>query len=82
VSLTSTSLEDSILLDFAAACADLAEAKQAVRTEDTPAARVRLQACVALVDAVLDLGNASVRGQRRSTATLSAPEATGSSNTS
>jgi hypothetical protein len=59
VDLTAAGLEDSILLDFRTACADLAEAKQAVRARDTPAARARLQECVALVDAVLDLSNAT-----------------------
>jgi hypothetical protein len=59
VNLATTSLEDSILLDFRTACADLAEAKQAVRAKATPAARARLQECAALVDAILDLGNAA-----------------------
>jgi hypothetical protein len=59
VNLATTSLEDSILLDFRTACADLAEAKQAVRARDTPAARARLEECAALVDAVLDLSNAT-----------------------
>ena len=59
MNLTATGLEDSILLDFRTACADLAEAKRAVRAKDTPAARARLQECAARVDAILDLRNAA-----------------------
>ena len=44
VNLATTSLEDSIELDFATACADLAAAKRAMRARDTPAARARLGA--------------------------------------
>jgi hypothetical protein len=60
VHLATTSLEDSIRLDFAAACADLADARQAVRVKDSPAARARCHECAALVDAILDLENATV----------------------
>jgi hypothetical protein len=54
---TEQGLADDIRLDFELLCADLALAKEAVRTKDTPAARTRLTACRDLVDAVLDLSN-------------------------
>ena len=44
-------------LDFRMACADLARAKAALRTKDSPAARARLSECAAAVDAILDLSN-------------------------
>jgi hypothetical protein len=55
VNLTAPGRDDTLLRDFRAACADLAEAKQAVRAKDTAAARARLRECAARVDAILDL---------------------------
>jgi hypothetical protein len=63
VNATATCLDDSILLDFRTACADLAEAKLAVRIKDTPAARARVIRRGAAVDAILDLGNATTRAR-------------------
>ena len=60
---TATCLDDSILLDFRLACADLAEAKWALRVKDTPAARARVLRCAAAVDGILDLRNASARAR-------------------
>ena len=51
----SSARDDDIRLDFDLACAELALAKQAVRPKDTPADRARLGACMARVDAVLDV---------------------------
>ena len=59
MNLATTSLEDSIELDFATACADLAAAKRAMRARDTPAARARINRCAATIDAILDLSNAT-----------------------
>lgn len=59
MTLTATSLEASIELDFRTACANLAEAKRAVRIKDTPAARARVERCTSTIDAILDLGNAA-----------------------
>ena len=43
--------EDSIELDFFVACVELAEARQAARDADTPAARARPVGCADAVDA-------------------------------
>jgi hypothetical protein len=47
--------------DFELACAELAQAKLAVRTKDTPAARARLGRCAARVDEILDRSNDTAR---------------------
>lgn len=59
-----TDLDQSIELDFRLACADLAEAKRAVRVKDTPAARARVSRCADMVDSILDLGNAAFAARR------------------
>jgi hypothetical protein len=57
MSLTATNLGESIELDFRMACVDLARAKEALRVEDSPAARALVSRRAAVVDAILDLGN-------------------------
>jgi hypothetical protein len=52
-----TSPGADISLDFDMACADLTQAKRAVRAKDTPAARERVGRCAARVDAILDMSN-------------------------
>lgn len=59
MTMTATSLEASIELDFRTACAALAEAKRGMQIKDTPAARARVSRCAQTVDAILDLGNAA-----------------------
>ena len=63
MTMAGTTLRKNLVTDFSAACADLAEAKRAVRAKDTPAARARVLACAATVDAILDLGNDSAEGR-------------------
>ncbi|WP_448628124.1 hypothetical protein [Geodermatophilus sp. URMC 64] len=56
-SLDDVSLEDSIQLDFDLARLELAEAQRAARADDTPTARLRVAACRARVDDILDMWN-------------------------
>jgi hypothetical protein len=58
MNMAGTNLSESLKVDFGLACTDLAEARQAVRVKDTPAARARIIACTATLDAILDLTNA------------------------
>jgi hypothetical protein len=51
------SISENIRLEFDLACCDLLEAEAAVRVDDDPAARERLRACRAELDAVLDMWN-------------------------
>ena len=51
------SLENSIQLDFDLARVELADALRAVEAHDTPAARLRVAACRARVDDILDMWN-------------------------
>jgi hypothetical protein len=51
------SLEDSIQLDFDLARVELADARRAARSDDSPAALARVAACRALVDDILDMWN-------------------------
>jgi hypothetical protein len=50
-------LGEAIRVEFALACRDLLEAEAAVREDDRPLTRRRLDACRAEVDAVLDMWN-------------------------
>jgi hypothetical protein len=50
-------LGETIRLEFDLACRDLLEAEAAVRDDDRPLTRRRLDACRAEVDAVLDMWN-------------------------
>lgn len=59
---TCDTLIDSLELEFRAACTEFAEARSAQQTKDTPAARLRLAECAAVVDAVLDARNAGRSG--------------------
>jgi hypothetical protein len=58
-------LGDRIRLEFALACRDLLEAEAAVREDDGPLTRRRLDVCRAEVDAVLDMWNAASCTARR-----------------
>jgi hypothetical protein len=51
-------LDETIRLEFDLACRDLLDAEAAVRADDHPGAREQLRACLAEVDAVLDMWNA------------------------
>jgi hypothetical protein len=51
------SLEESIQLDFDLARLELAEARRALQDVDSPAARLRVAACRARVDDILDMWN-------------------------
>ena len=51
------SLIDSVRNDFDGAVVQLREARSEQRRKDTPAARARVRACLAHVDAVLDMRN-------------------------
>ena len=86
LTLNAESLTDGIRFDFGQVRADLIDARYEQQRKDTPAARARLQDCMTRMNAVLDMWNdsAPARGvvHARRTATLSAPEAMGSSNTS
>lgn len=51
------SFEESVRLDFAQACLELAEAEQALRAKDDAAGRARLDRCRSKVDEILDMWN-------------------------
>ena len=55
--LVSDSLTEGIRLDIEQAWADLRDAEEAQRIRDDAAARARLRACRATVDAILDMWN-------------------------
>jgi hypothetical protein len=55
--LDADSLTCTIRTDFDEACAQLREARLEWRRKDTPGARARVGACLARVDAVLDMWN-------------------------
>ena len=55
--LDADSLTGSIRTDFDEACAQLREARLGWARKDTPAARIRVRAALARVDAVLDMWN-------------------------
>jgi hypothetical protein len=54
-------LEDSIHQQLDRARTALIHARSEQRRKDTPAARARVQACLATMDAVLDMWNATTR---------------------
>lgn len=58
-------LAETIRIEFVMACRDLLEAEAAVRDDDGPLPRHRLEACRAGVDAVLDMWNESTSTTRR-----------------
>lgn len=58
-------LGETIRLEFLLACRDLLEAEAALRDDDGPLARRRLEACRAEVDAVLDMWNEATSATRR-----------------
>jgi hypothetical protein len=58
-------LGETIRLEFVLACRDLLEAEAAVRDDDGPLLRRRLDACRAEVDAVLDMWNEATPGPAR-----------------
>ncbi len=55
---TAATVPETIHVEFELACLDLAQAKAAQRTKDTPAARARVAACRDRLDAILDEWNA------------------------
>lgn len=58
---------DTLGLMFRAACEELACARLSQRTKDTPAARLRVAACLTAVDSLLDARNAQDAERRRDT---------------
>lgn len=57
LTLTVESMTDSIQVEFDAARVDLVIARQELGRKDTPAARARVAACLARLDAALDMWN-------------------------